>query len=81
MTYLIALLCPPLALVLVGRPLRAVLATMLLVLAAVTWTTGLGLVLAALTMIGACRAVGDSRAKRELDGFLEIFHEATVQHR
>ncbi len=80
MTYLIALLCPPLALVLVGRPLRAILATILLVLAALTWTSGLGVLLAALTMIGACRAVGDTRAKRELDGFLEVFNEAKVQH-
>ena len=80
MMYLIALICPPLALALVGRPARAILAAMLLILAAVTWTAGPGLVLAALTVLWAVRVVGDSRAKRELDGFLEVFQEAQVQH-
>lgn len=79
--YLMALICPPLAMALVGRPYRAILATMLLGIAVATWTTGLGLVIATLTILWACRSVGDSRAKRELDGFLEIFREAEVQHR
>jgi uncharacterized membrane protein YdjX (TVP38/TMEM64 family) len=81
MTYLIALLCPPLALAMIGRPVRAILATMLLGLAAATWTAGPGIVIAALTILWACRVVGDNRAKRELDGFLEVFNEAQVQHR
>lgn len=81
MIYLIALICPPLALVLVGRPLRAVAATAFLGLAATTWTTGFGLPLAALTILWACRVVGDSRAQRELDGFLEVFRGVEVQHR
>ena len=80
MTYVIALLCPPLAFALIGRPGRAILAAMLLGLAAACWTTGPGLVLAALTILWACRVVGDSRAKRELDGFLEVFNEPRVQH-
>ena len=81
MTYLIALICPPLAMALVGRPFRAILATMLLGIAVATWTTGVGLLVAALTILWACRTVGDSRAKRELDGFLEVFNETQVQHR
>jgi hypothetical protein len=76
MIYLTALLCPPLALVLIGRPIRAILATVLLAFAVHSWPSVHGLVLAALTMLWACRVVGDSRAKRELDGFLEVFHEA-----
>jgi hypothetical protein len=81
MTYLIALLCPPLAFVLVGRPVRALLATLLLALAALMWNTTPGLLLAALTILWTCRVVGDSRAERELNGFLEVFREAEVQHR
>jgi uncharacterized membrane protein YdjX (TVP38/TMEM64 family) len=81
MIYLTALLCPPLALVLIGRPIRALLATILLGLAAATWTSPAGILLAALMILWTCRVVGDSRAKRELDGFLEVFHEARVQHR
>jgi hypothetical protein len=81
MTYLIALFCPPLAFALVGRPVRAILATLLLALAALTWNTMFGLLLAALTILWACRVVGDWRAERELDGFLEVFRETTVQHR
>ena len=81
MTYLIALLCPPLGFALVGRPVRALLATLLLALSALTWNTMFGLMLAALTILWACRVVGDRRAERELDGFLEGFQEAKVQHR
>jgi uncharacterized membrane protein YvlD (DUF360 family) len=81
MTYLIALFCPPLAFALVGRPVRAILAVLLLALAALTWTTMFGLMLAALTILWACRVVGDRRAERELDGFLEGFPDAKVQHR
>lgn len=81
MMYLIALLCPPLALILIGHPVRATLTAMLLGLAAAAWPSVPGLGLAALTMLWACRVVGDSRAKRELDGFLEVFPGARVQHR
>jgi hypothetical protein len=71
--YLIALLCPPLALVLIGRPVRAVAATAILGVALAIWPSTAALILAALTILWACQAVGDSRAKRELDSFLESF--------
>ena len=81
MTYLIALLCPPLALPWSAARCGPSWRRCSWPSPPLTWNTGPGLLLAALTILWACRVVGDSRAKRELDGFLEVFHEAKVQHR
>lgn len=79
MNYLIALICPPLALAVIGRPSRAFAAAALLLIAAATWASGPGVVLAAFTILWACRDVGDRYAERELEEFHRLCREADAQ--
>ena len=74
MKYLIALICPPLALLLVHRPLRALVATFLLVVAILLWSTGLGAVLVAGVILWATRVVGSVAADEELAGFFRLIN-------
>jgi hypothetical protein len=81
MRYMIALCCPPLAIALARRPLQAIVATLLLVVAVATWSYGIGVVLAAFVMLWACRASGEHEAERELAGFLRLFNSTRSQQR
>ena len=78
MRYILALFCPPLAMVRSGKPIRAIASTVLLILAALTWTSGLGMIPAALSMIWACRTVGETYATEELEGFLRLFNSTNT---
>jgi hypothetical protein len=76
MRYMIALFCPPLAMVRSGKPGRALAVIGLLILAAITWSTGLGAIPAAFAMLWAIRTVGELEADEELAGFLRLFNAA-----
>jgi hypothetical protein len=81
MRYMIALCCPPLAIALARRPLQAIASTLLLVAAVATWSHAIGVVLAALVMLWACRAVGEHEAELELAGFRQLFNSTRPQRR
>ncbi len=72
MRYLIALFCPPLAMAWSGKPRQSIVAAMTLIIAAMTWTTGLGVLLVAFTMLWGCRVAGEHYADDELEGFLHL---------
>jgi hypothetical protein len=72
MRYLIAMLCPPLAMAWSGRPRQAILAVLTLVVAAATWSSGVGVLLVAFTMLWGCRIAGEHYADEELEGFLHL---------
>ncbi len=73
MRYILALLCPPLAMARARKPLRAIASALIVVAAAFTWSSGLGFVLLAVDMAWACRVAGDSYAEEELSEFLRQF--------
>ena len=79
MRYMTALFCPPLAMVRSGKPGRAIGAILLLVLAVFTWSSSFGLIPAALAMLWACRTVGETEAREELQGFLRLFNSADAR--
>ena len=73
MNYLLAVVCPPWAISKSRKPFQATLATMVLVLAAFTWSIGVGILLAAAVILWACRVVSDTYAAEEVEGFLKLF--------
>jgi hypothetical protein len=80
MRYAIALFCPPLAMALARRPLQALVATALLVLAGVLWPAVSGLFLAGLTVLWACHVAGAHYAADELDDLRESIRRRKMKH-
>ncbi len=80
MKYLMALFCPPLAMARSGKPNQAIAATIILILAVFLWKSGLGVIMAALTMMWASRVVGDRYATDELEEFMRLFHSTKTRN-
>lgn len=74
MRYILAVVCPPWAMSRAHKPFQATVAAMALVLAAITWSTGVGVLLAALVILWSSRVAGNSYAAEEVDTFLKLFH-------
>ena len=79
MEYVIAVFCPPWAMIRVRKPIEAALATLLLIGAYFTWSIGLGVIGTAIAMSWACRIVGDSASAEEVRAFKRQFYSSTVR--
>ncbi len=75
MLYFIAIFCSPLALLLAGKPISAILNFILYVLSIVCWLTIIffhaGFVLWALALLHALMAISDARADRRARRVME----------
>ena len=76
MRYFFAVICPPLAFVVLGRWPRAVVASLLFGLAIVTAGRGYGIALEFLLILWAFGSVGDEEARVESVGFVRLVKES-----
>lgn len=70
MRFFTAVVCPPLAFLLCGRPVRAAIAAVAFVAAVLTVRSGIGLAIDFALILWAIGSVGDEDAKLEARGFV-----------
>jgi hypothetical protein len=78
MRYILAMFCPPLALLICGRPKQAATCAILFIAAIATAEMGVGLVFDVFLVIWATNAVGDEGASRETLAFKQTVRPILV---
>ena len=80
MRYLLAIFCPPLALLTCHRPWKAIAAAFLYALAIFTARWGVGVFIDFCLILWATHAVGDEQAGREVRAFVKTVQPIPIIH-
>ena len=78
MRYILAMFCPPLALLTCRRPTQAATCAILFIVAVATAEQGIGAVLDFFLILWATNAVGDENADREAQAFKETVNPIPI---
>ena len=80
MRYMLAVVCPPLALLTCRRPCQAIVSAILFALAIATARWGIGAFLDFFLILWATNAVGDEQAGREAQAFIKTVKPIPIIH-